>query len=81
VFSHWACHYLRKGLDIPFISVSGMVGEETVAEMMKAGAHNYVMKDNLARLVPVVKRELHAAQERRDRRQSEAVSAYLASIV
>jgi PAS domain S-box-containing protein len=73
--------YLRKGLDIPFISVSGMVGEETVAEMMKAGAHNYVMKDNLARLVPVVKRELHAAQERRDRRQSEAVSAYLASIV
>jgi two-component system cell cycle sensor histidine kinase/response regulator CckA len=73
--------YLKKGLDIPFISVSGMVGEETVAEMMKAGAHNYVMKDNLARLVPVVRRELHAAQERRERSQTEAVSAYLASIV
>jgi hypothetical protein len=73
--------YLQKGLDIPFIVVSGMVGEETVAEMMKAGAHNYVMKDNLARLVPAVERELHAAQERRHRRQTDAVSAYLASIV
>lgn len=73
--------YLRKGVDIPFISVSGMVGEETVAELMKAGAHDYVMKDKLARLVPAVKRELHAAQDRRHRRQTEAVSAYLASIV
>ena len=71
----------RAGLDIPFISVSGTVGEETVAEMMKAGAHDYVMKSNLARLVPAVKRELRAAQERRDRRQAEAISAYLASIV
>jgi PAS domain S-box-containing protein len=71
----------QRALDIPFISVSGAVGEETVAEMIKAGAHDYVMKGNLARLVPAVKRELHAAQERRDRRQTEAVSAYLASIV
>ena len=73
--------YQQKGLDIPFISVSGTVGEETVAEMMKAGAHDYVMKSHLARLVPAVKRELRAAQERRDRRQAEAVLAYLASIV
>jgi PAS domain S-box-containing protein len=73
--------YLRKGVDIPFISVSGTVGEETVAEMMKAGAHDYVMKDKLARLVPAAKRELQAAQDRRHRRQTEAVSAYLASIV
>jgi two-component system, cell cycle sensor histidine kinase and response regulator CckA len=71
----------QKALDIPFISVSGAVGEETVAEMMKSGAHDYVMKGKLARLVPVVKRELGAAQERRDRRQTEAASAYLASIV
>jgi PAS domain S-box-containing protein len=71
----------QRALDIPFISVSGAVGEETVAEMIKAGAHDYVMKGNLARLVPVVKRELGAAQERRDRRQTEAASAYLASIV
>ena len=73
--------YQQKGLDIPFISVSGTVGEETVAEMIKAGAHDYMMKRHLARLVPAVRRELRAAQERRHRRQTEAVSAYLASIV
>jgi PAS domain S-box-containing protein len=73
--------YLQQRLDIPFIGVSGTVGEENVAEMMKAGAHDYVMKGNLARLVPVVKRELRAAQEQRNRKQTEAVSAYLASIV
>ncbi len=73
--------YRQSGLDIPFISVSGTVGEETVAEMMKAGAHDYVLKSNLGRLAPAVKRELRAAQERRDRRQAEAISGYLASIV
>jgi two-component system, cell cycle sensor histidine kinase and response regulator CckA len=73
--------YLRKDLDIPFISVSGTVGEETVAEMIKAGAHDYVMKGNLARLVPAIERELRAARERRERRQAEAITAYLASIV
>jgi two-component system cell cycle sensor histidine kinase/response regulator CckA len=73
--------YHRAGVDIPFISVSGSVGEETVAEMIKAGAHDYVMKHNLARLAPAVKRELRAAQERRDRRHAETVAAYLASIV
>jgi len=73
--------YRQSGLDIPFISVSGTVGEETVAEMMKAGAHDYVTKSNLARLAPAVKRELRAAKERRDRRQAEAISGYLASIV
>ncbi len=73
--------YRQQGLDIPFIGVSGTVGEENVAEMMKAGAHDYVMKGNLARLVPVVKRELRAAQEQRNRREAGAVSAYLAAIV
>ncbi len=71
----------QKGLDIPFISVSGTVGEETVAELMKAGAHDYVLKTHLTRLVPAVERELRAARERRDRRRAEAISAYLASIV
>ena len=73
--------YQQKGLDSPFISVSGTVGEETVAGLLKAGAHDYVMKTNLGRLVPAVKRELRAAEERRDRWQAEAISAYLASIV
>jgi PAS domain S-box-containing protein len=73
--------YQQKGLDIPFISVSGTVGEETVAELIKAGAHDYVMKNNLVRLVPAVKREVGATQDRRNRRRAEAISAYLASIV
>jgi len=71
----------QRGLDIPFISVSGAVGEETVAEMMKAGAHDHILKSHLARLVPAVKRELRAARERRGRRQAEAVASYLAAIV
>jgi PAS domain S-box-containing protein len=73
--------YRQKGRDTPFISVSGTVGEETVAELMKAGAHDCVLKSRLARLVPAVERELHAARERRGRRQAEAVAVYLASIV
>jgi len=73
--------YLHKGLDIPFIIISGAVGEDRAVEMVKSGAHNYVMKDNLARLVPAVKRELRAAQERRIRRQTEDATAYLASLV
>jgi PAS domain S-box-containing protein len=73
--------YQQKGVDIPFIGVSGTIGEENVAGMMKAGAHDYVMKNQLGRLVPVVKRELRAAQERREHRQTETDSAYLASLV
>ena len=73
--------YRRTGLDIPFIGISGAVGEETVAEMLKNGAHDFVMKDHLVRLVGVAKRELRAAQERRKHRQTENVSTFLASIV
>jgi PAS domain S-box-containing protein len=71
----------QKGLDIPFVSVSGTVGEETVAEMMKAGADDHVLKSHLARLVPAVERALRAARERCRRRQADAVASYLASIV
>jgi len=73
--------YLEKGLDAPFIMVSGAMGEDRAVEMLKAGAHNYVMKDNLSRLVPAVKQELASAQERRNRKQTEATTAYLASLV
>jgi len=58
-------------LDAPFIVVSGTIGEETAVATMKAGAHDYVMKDNLARLVPAIRRELKEAKERRARRQAE----------
>jgi signal transduction histidine kinase len=61
-----ALDYLhRTGLDIPFIIVSGTISEDTAVAAMKAGAHDYVMKDNMARLVPAVRRELHEAAQRR----------------
>jgi PAS domain S-box-containing protein len=61
----------KTGLDIPFIVVSGTIGEETAAGLMKAGAHDYLMKDKLTRLAPAIKRELDEAQGRHERRQAE----------
>src|SRR6266436_741909 len=49
------------------ISVSGTMGEDIAVAMMKAGADDYVMKDRLGRLVPAIKRELRATEERRVR--------------
>jgi two-component system sensor histidine kinase UhpB len=60
-----------KGLDVPFIIASGYITEETAVAAMKAGAHDYVMKDKLARLGPAVERELRDAASRRERRRSE----------
>ena len=60
------------GQDIPFIMVSGAVGEERAVQIMKAGASDYVMKDNLSRLMPAVERELRDAQNRRERKAAEA---------
>jgi PAS domain S-box-containing protein len=59
------------GLDVPFILVSGEVGEETAAALMKAGAHDFMLKDRLTRLVPAVERELRDAAERRQRRAAQ----------
>src|ERR1051325_8620173 len=70
-----------KGLDVPFIAVSGSFGEDLAVEMMKAGADDYIMKSKLARLVPAIERELDAAQARRARAHAEAAMRYLASIV
>ncbi len=60
----------ERGLDIPFIIMSGKIGEETAVKMMKAGAVDYVTKDNLALLGPVIKRELHEAQMRREHKST-----------
>jgi PAS domain S-box-containing protein len=60
-----------SGQDIPFIIVSGSIGEELAVAMMKSGANDYVNKNNLARLVPAVDREIREARSRRDRRQAE----------
>jgi PAS domain S-box-containing protein len=57
-----------RGLDLPFIVVSGHITDNTAVAAMKAGAHDYVMKDNLARLGPAVQRELRDAEVRRQRR-------------
>ena len=57
-------------LDIPFIIVSGGIGEDTAVAAMKLGAHDYLMKGNLARLVPAVERELRDASVRASRRQT-----------
>lgn len=62
----------QSGLDVPFIIVSGGIGEATAVAAMKAGAHDYVMKGNQARLCPVVEREMREAADRQARRDAEA---------
>jgi two-component system cell cycle sensor histidine kinase/response regulator CckA len=61
----------ESGRDIPFIVVSGMIGEDRAVEMMRAGAHDYVLKDRIARLVPAVQREIRECQSRGERRRAE----------
>jgi two-component system, NarL family, sensor histidine kinase UhpB len=63
--------YKKKGLDVPFIVLSGQIGEDMAVRLMKSGAHDCIMKDNLARLVPAVARELRDAEVRRERREAE----------
>src|SRR5260370_31087406 len=58
-------------LDIPFIIVSGSVGEEIAVQAMRSGAHDYVLKDKLTRLAPAVERELRERKDREARRKSE----------
>ena len=69
----------ESGRDIPFIIVSGSIGEDIAVEAMKAGAHDYLLKDNLARLVPAVDRELREAAVRHERHQAEELLRHQAS--
>ncbi|MFH1113959.1 MAG: response regulator [Pseudomonadota bacterium] len=57
-------------LDIPCLVVSGTIGEETAVSIMKAGANDYIMKDNLQRLVPAIEREIREAEMRKERRRT-----------
>lgn len=59
-----------QGQDIPFIIVSGTIGEEIAVAAMRAGAHDYLLKQNLTRLIPAIERELRDAQVRQERRQA-----------
>ena len=68
-----ALRVLREsGLEIPFIALSGTVNEETILTLVRAGAGDYVMKDNLARLPSSVQREIREAEGRRQRKRLEA---------
>ncbi|MBI4615453.1 MAG: PAS domain S-box protein [Planctomycetes bacterium] len=67
-----ALELLRStGLDVPFLIVSGAIGEDKAVEAMRAGAHDYVMKGNLARLGPAIERELREAGSRTNRLRAE----------
>jgi signal transduction histidine kinase len=63
-----------SGLDVPFIIVSGTVGEDSAVSAMKAGAHDYVMKDALARLAPSIERELREAKRRSESRAAKTLA-------
>ena len=61
----------QRHLDLPFIIVSGTIGEDVAVAAMKAGAHDYIIKGNLTRLNPAVERELRDAEERQKRHTAE----------
>lgn len=71
-FSAFAALDLFKqfNLDIPFIVVSGSIGEETAVKLMRNGVHDYLLKHNLTRLAPVIERELREAKIRCERKQA-----------
>ena len=71
----------ESGLDLPFIIVSGNIGEDIAVEAMRAGAHDYILKGNLRRLVPAVERELRDAETRRTRKRVEEERTRLAAAV
>jgi PAS domain S-box-containing protein len=60
----------ESGSDIPFIIVSGAIGEETAVGALKAGAHDFLVKGRLTRLLPAVERELREVEVRRERREA-----------
>ncbi len=61
----------QKSQDLPFIFVSGTIGEDTAVAALKVGAQDYLMKTNLSRLIPAVQRELREAAERIERQRLE----------
>lgn len=64
--------------NIPFILVSGSIGEEIAVDAMKSGAHDYVMKGNLTRLIPAISRELREAKNRREHQAAQAKIRHMA---
>jgi PAS domain S-box-containing protein/putative nucleotidyltransferase with HDIG domain len=60
-----------KNIDIPFIIVSGAIGENTAVTAMKSGAHDYLMKDKLAKLVVTIEREIREAKMRQEKKKTD----------
>jgi PAS domain S-box-containing protein len=69
------------GVELPFVVVSGTIGEESAVAAMRRGATDYLLKTNLTRLVPIVERELRENQSRQARRQAEERARQLAAVV
>jgi diguanylate cyclase (GGDEF)-like protein len=67
-----------RGLEMPFIFVSGTIGEEIAVDAMKNGADDYIIKNNLSRLIPAINRELRDAEVRRERSKAEERIRHLA---
>src|SRR5207248_564490 len=65
----------QRSPDVPFIFVSGTLGEDVAIEALKTGATDYVLKTRLARLGPAINRALSEARERADRKRAEALLA------
>ena len=61
----------KSGKDLPFILVSGKIGEDIAVDAMKAGAHDYIKKENLSRLIPAIEREIRQAVVRQERRKAQ----------
>jgi putative nucleotidyltransferase with HDIG domain len=70
----------KSGIDLPFIIVSGTIGEESAVNALKAGAHDFIIKGNFARLIPAIQRELKEAQVRREQRDRERELEAIASV-
>jgi len=68
----------EQGLDLPFVIVSGKIGEDTAVAAMKAGAHDYLVKGKLSRLIPAVERELREAELRKEYHAAQERLRYLA---
>lgn len=63
----------RAGIDVPFIVVSGAIGEDTAVQLMRDGAHDYLLKDRLSRLSAAVDQQIEQWMERRAKRQAETL--------
>lgn len=60
-----------RRIDIPFIIISGEIGEDTAVSLMKSGAHDYIFKGNLKPLIPVIQREIRESENRKRSREND----------